>query len=102
MPWIQASRSANAGLPLSACCPALCAGQPGTCQLHGLPLSLHSSWLWTQCSLAIALTSSSGTLLLPQNAWRNPNLRGQWAKGGGGQLAQEERALLDAYGRKKK
>jgi len=32
--------------------------------------------------------------------WRNTNLRGQWAKGGGGQLAQEERALLDAYGKK--
>lgn len=42
------------------------------------------------------------TKVHPQNAWRNPNLRGQWAKGGGGQLAQEERALLDAYGSKKK
>lgn len=33
-----------------------------------------------------------------QNVWRNPNLKGQWAKGGGGTLAAEERALLDAYG----
>lgn len=36
-----------------------------------------------------------------QNAWRNPNLKGQWAKGGGGTLAAEERALLDAYGQAK-
>ncbi|PRW56692.1 LIM domain and RING finger isoform A [Chlorella sorokiniana] len=42
------------------------------------------------------------TKVHPQNAWRNPALRGQWAQGGGGQLAQEERALLDAYGSKKK
>jgi hypothetical protein len=34
-----------------------------------------------------------------QNAWRNPNLRGQWAAGGGGSLATQERALLDAYAR---
>jgi hypothetical protein len=45
----------------------------------------------------------------PQNPWRNPALRdaalppgsrarGDWARGGGGALAAEERALLDAYG----
>ena len=37
----------------------------------------------------------------PQNVWRNPSLRGDWAQGGGGVLAAEERALLDAYGSKK-
>lgn len=41
------------------------------------------------------------TLPLFQNVWRNPSLQGQWAKGGGGTLATEERALLDAYGASK-
>ncbi|KAL4858640.1 E3 ubiquitin-protein ligase hel2 [Chlorella vulgaris] len=40
------------------------------------------------------------TRVHPQNAWKNPSLRGQWADGGGGTLATEERALLEAYGRK--
>ncbi|KAL4444334.1 hypothetical protein ABPG75_012071 [Micractinium tetrahymenae] len=40
----------------------------------------------------------TATKVHPQNVWRNPSLKGQWAKGGGGTLAAEERALLDAYG----
>jgi hypothetical protein len=35
----------------------------------------------------------------PQNPWKNPGLRGTWA--GGGALAQEERALLEGWGKKK-
>ena len=35
-----------------------------------------------------------------QNVWRNPSLQGQWSKGG--TLAQEERALLDAYGSRRR
>ncbi len=46
----------------------------------------------------MARKPSSACWLLLQNVWRNPNLKGQWAKGGGGTLAAEERALLDAYG----
>jgi hypothetical protein len=37
----------------------------------------------------------------PQNPWRNPNLRGEWASKGAGQLAQRERALKDALTKKR-
>lgn len=37
----------------------------------------------------------------PQNPWRNPNLRGEWASKGAGQLAQRERALKDALSKKR-
>lgn len=32
-----------------------------------------------------------------KNAWQSPQLKGQWASQGAGQLAQRERALNDAY-----
>jgi hypothetical protein len=37
----------------------------------------------------------------PQNAWRNPSLRGEWAAGGAGALAQQDRALNEGWGKKK-
>ena len=40
----------------------------------------------------------SQTKVHPQNVWRNPNLKGKWSKTGA--LAQEERALKDAWGKK--
>jgi E3 ubiquitin-protein ligase ZNF598 len=40
----------------------------------------------------------SRTKVHPQNVWRNPNLKGKWSKNGA--LAQEERALKDAWGKK--
>ena len=50
------------GCSLPACCPALCAGQPGTCHCVGCPSRYTAvccgQLLWTQCLLAIALTSS--------------------------------------------
>jgi hypothetical protein len=52
--------------------------------------------------LTLALPSTEPTPhCLLQNVWRNPSLRGEWAQGGGGVLAAEERALLDAYGSRK-
>lgn len=40
------------------------------------------------------------TQVHPQNVWKNPNLKGEWASKGAGQLAQRERALKDAYSKK--
>lgn len=34
---------------------------------------------------------------IEKNAWQSPQLKGQWASQGAGQLAQRERALNDAY-----
>lgn len=36
----------------------------------------------------------------PQNVWRNPALKGQWASAGAGKLAGEERAVKDAWEKK--
>ncbi len=40
------------------------------------------------------------TQVHPQNVWKNPNLKGEWASKGAGQLAQRERAMKDAYSKK--
>jgi hypothetical protein len=41
------------------------------------------------------------TRVHPQNVWRNPALKGQWAADGAGTMATEERALNDAWSKKK-
>jgi len=33
-----------------------------------------------------------------QNPWKNPNLKGEWAAGKAGTLAQQERALNNGWG----
>lgn len=73
--------------PLVGCPPSL---------LQMTPLLCPPSFSACHCPHTFCLA------LTPQNVWRNPSLRGQWAQGGGGKLAQEERALLDAYGSKQK
>ncbi len=40
------------------------------------------------------------TKVHPQNVWRNPALKGQWAADGAGKMAGEERALNDAWNKK--
>ncbi|KAL4532947.1 hypothetical protein Ndes2526A_g08409 [Nannochloris sp. 'desiccata'] len=40
------------------------------------------------------------TKVHPQNVWRNPALKGQWASDGAGKMAGEERALNDAWSKK--
>ena len=39
----------------------------------------------------------TNTKVDPQNIWRNPALKGQWASAGAGKLAGEERAVKDAW-----